>query len=69
MVDLKELKHQIKLLEQKKAALNDAAEIKVINKQINALQMKYGRLKGQKRNEKAFLDSVEREYNGINCDD
>ena len=69
MVDLKELEHQIKLLEQKKVALNDAAEIKAINKEINTLQMEYGRLKGQRRNEKAFLQSIEREYNGISCDD
>lgn len=69
MVDLKELKHQIKLLEQKKVALNDASEIKAINKIINTLQMEYGRLKGQRRNEKAFLESIEREYNGINCND
>ena len=69
MVDLKELKHQIKLLEQKKVSLNDAEEIKTINMQINALQMEYGRSKGQRRNEKAFLESIEREYNGINCND
>ena len=49
--------------------MSDAEEIKAINKEINALQMEYSRLKGQKRNEKAFLDSVEREYNSINCDD
>lgn len=69
MVDLKELKHQIKLLEQKKVSLNDAEEIKTINMQINTMQMEYGRLKGQRRNEKAFLESIEREYNGINSND
>ena len=68
MVDLKELKHQIKLLEQKKVSLNDAEEIKAIYKEINALQMEYGRLKEQRRNEKVFLESIEREYNGISCD-
>ena len=69
MVDLQELKRLIQILEQKKSALSDAAEIKAINKEINALQMECGRLKGQKRNEKAFLDSVEREYNDIGCED
>ena len=66
---VKELEHQVKLLEQKKASLNDAEEIKAINKDINALQMEYGRLKGQRRNEKVFLESIEREYNGINSND
>ena len=66
---VKELEHQVKLLEQKKASLNDAEEIKAINKEINALQMEYGRLKGQRRNEKVFLESIEREYNGINSND
>ena len=69
MVDLKELKHQIKLLEQKKVSLKDAEEIKAINKEINTLQMEYGRLKGQRRNKKTFLESIEREYNGISCED
>lgn len=32
------LKSQIKSLEQKKLTLTDAAEIKTVNKQINALQ-------------------------------
>ena len=67
--EMKDILLKIKLLEQKKAELNDAAEIKVINKQINALQMEYVQLKGQRRNEKAFLESIEREYNGINCND
>ena len=66
---LQSLKLQIKTLDQKKVSLNDAAEIKVINKQINALQMEYGRSKGQRRNEKAFLESIEREFNGINSND
>lgn len=66
---VKELEHQVKLLEQKKASLNDAEGIKAINKEINALQMEYGRLKGQRRNEKVFLESIEREYNGINSND
>jgi chaperonin cofactor prefoldin len=32
-------------LEQKKTTLTDTAEIKTINKQINALQEEYGRLR------------------------
>ena len=35
---LQSLKSQIKALEQKKTTLTDAAEIKAVNKQINALQ-------------------------------
>lgn len=67
--EMKEVLLQIKQLEQKKAALNDAAEIKVINKQINALQEKYGQLREQRKNEKAFVESVFREFNSIECTD
>ena len=42
---LQSLKSQIKTLEQKKTTLTDAAEIKAVNKQINALQEEYGRLR------------------------
>ena len=67
--EMKDILLQIKLLEQKKAALNDAAEIKTINKEINALQEKYGQLKEQRKNEKAFVESVFREFNSIECAD
>ena len=67
--EMKDILLQIKLLEQKKAALNDAAEIKVINKQINALQEKYGQLREQRKNMKAFAESVFREFNSIECTD
>ena len=43
--NLKVLKLQIKAIEQKKPTLTDAAEIKAINKQINALQEEFGRLR------------------------
>jgi hypothetical protein len=49
-------------LEQKKTTLTDAAEIKAINKQINALQVKFGRLKEEMKNERAFLKDIEREF-------
>ena len=42
---LQSLKSQIKELEQKKTTLTDAAEIKAVNKQINALQEEFGRLR------------------------
>ena len=42
---LQELKSQIKELEKKKITLTDVEEIKVVNKQINVLQEKFGRLR------------------------
>lgn len=63
--EMKGLLLQIKQLEQKKAALNDTEEIKAINKEINALQMEYGQLKKDLRNEKNFHDSVEREFTSL----
>lgn len=59
---LKALKAQIKELEQKKAMLTDAAEIKAVNKQINALQEEFGRLREKIKNERAYLKDVEREF-------
>ena len=67
--EMKDILLQIKILEQKKAALSDAAEIKTINKEINALQEKYGQLKEQRKNEKAFVESIFREFNSIECAD
>ena len=59
---LKSLKSQIKTLEQKKPAPTDAAEIKAVNKQINALQEEFGRLREKIKNERAYLKEIEREY-------
>ena len=59
---LQSLKSQIKTLEQKKTTLTDAAEIKAVNKQINALQEEFGRLRKEMKNERAFLKDIEREY-------
>lgn len=59
---LKSLKSQIKTLEQKKITLTDAAEIKVVNKQVNALQEEFGRLREKIKNERAYLKEIEREY-------
>ena len=60
--EMKDILLQIKLLEQKKTALNDAAEIKVINKQINALQEKYGHMKEELKSQRFFGYSIDREY-------
>ena len=62
---LQDLKTQIKELEQKKTALTDAAEIKAINKQINALQEEYGRLRKEIQYRRSYEQSVEREF--IHC--
>ena len=42
---LAETKQTLKDLQEKKAAITDAAELKAINKQINALQEEMGKLK------------------------
>lgn len=42
---LQSLKSQIKALEQKKPTLTDAAGLKALNKQINALQEEIGKLR------------------------
>ena len=44
---LQSVKSQIKTLEQKKITLTDADEIKAVNKQINALQEEFGRLRDE----------------------
>ncbi|MBR6929081.1 MAG: hypothetical protein IKH61_05190 [Bacteroidales bacterium] len=49
-------------MEQKKTTLTDAAEIKAINKQIDALQEEFGRLREEMKNERAFLKDIEREF-------
>jgi prefoldin subunit 5 len=59
---LQSLKFQIKALKQKKSTLTDAAEIKAINKQINALQEEYGRLRKEIQYRRSYERSVEREF-------
>ena len=59
---LQELKTQIKALEQKKITLTDADEIKAVNKQINALQEEFGRLRKEIQYRRSYENSVEREF-------
>ena len=59
---LQDLKAQIKDLEQKKAMLTDAAEIKAVNRQINALQEEFGRLRKEIQYRRSYERSVEREF-------
>ena len=49
-------------LEQKKTTLTDAAEIKAVNKQINALQEEFGRLRKEIQYRRSYEKSVEREF-------
>ena len=62
---LQDLKTKIKVLEQKKTTLTDVAEIKAINKQINALQEEYGRLRKEIQYRRSYEKSVEREF--VHC--
>ena len=62
---LQELKTQIKALEQKKITLTDADEIKAVNKQINALQEEFGRLRKEIQYRRSYEKSVEREF--VHC--
>jgi chromosome segregation ATPase len=62
---LQDLKSQIKELEQKKTTLTDADEIKAINRQINALQEEFGRLRKEIQYRRSFDRSVEREF--VHC--
>jgi dimeric dUTPase (all-alpha-NTP-PPase superfamily) len=62
---LQDLKAQIKELEQKKTTLTDAAEIKAVNKQINALQVEFGRLRKEIQYQRSYEQSVEREF--VHC--
>ena len=50
----------------KNGSLTDAAEIKAVNKQINALQEEFGRLREKIKTERAYLKDVEREF--IHCE-
>jgi len=49
-------------LKQKILTLTDAAEIKAVNKQINALQEEFGRLRKEIQYRRSFERSVEREF-------
>ena len=62
---LQSLKSQIKELEQKKTTLTDAAEIQAVNKQINALQEEFGRLRKEIQYRRSYEQSVEREF--VHC--
>ena len=62
---LQSLKSQIKVLEQKKTTLTDADEIKAVNKQINALQEEFGRLRKEIQYRRSYEKSVKREF--IHC--
>ena len=62
---LQSLKSQIKTLEQKKTTLTDAAEIKAVNKQINALQEEFGRLREEIKYQRSYEKSAEREF--VHC--
>ena len=62
---LQDLKSQIKALEQKKTTLTDAAEIKAVNKQINALQEEFGWLRKEIQYRRSYEKSVEREF--VHC--
>lgn len=66
---LQSLKSQIKALEQKKTTLTGAAEIKAINRQINALQVEFGRLRKEIQYRRSYEQSVEREFVHIEIGD
>ena len=59
---LQSLKSQIKSLEQKKPTLTDAAEIRAINKEINALQEEFGRMRKVIQHRRSYEQSIEREF-------
>ena len=59
---LQSLKLQIKALKQKKTTLTDAAKIKAVNNQINALQEEYGRLRKEIQYRRSYEKSVEKEF-------
>lgn len=63
--NLKSLKSQIKELEQKKPTLTDTAEIKAVNRQINALQVEFGQLRKEIQYLRSYEKSVEREF--VHC--
>lgn len=62
---LQSLESQIKALEQKKTTPTDAAGIKAVNKQINAFQEEFGRLRKEIQYRRSYKQSVEREF--VHC--
>lgn len=62
---LDEIKQTIKALQEKKATITDTEKLKAINKQINALQDEFGRLKRELKDRRDYEQSVEREF--IHC--
>ena len=59
---LAETKQALKDLQEKKAAITDAAELKVVNKQINALQEEIGKLKKDISNYASLNRDATRDY-------
>ncbi len=62
---LAETKQAIKALQEKKSTVTDTEELKAVNKQINALQDEFGRLKRELKDRRDYEQSVEREF--IHC--
>lgn len=63
---LAETKQAIKALQEKKATITDTEKLKAINKQINALQEKYGQLRKEIQCRGSYEKSIEREF--IHCE-
>ena len=66
---LQSIKSQIKTLEQKKTTLTDTDEIKAVNKQINALQEEFGRLRKEIQYRRSYERSIEREFINVEIGD
>ena len=64
-----ETKQAIKVLQEKKAIITDAAELKAINKQINALQDETGNLKADIRYCARMNRDLIRDYHEMILDD
>ena len=62
---LAETKQTIKALQEKKATVTDAAEVKALNKQINALQEEIGKLKSDIRLYASLNRDSTRDYHEI----
>ena len=62
---LAETKQAIKALQEKKATITDTEKLKAINKQINALQEKFGQLRKEIQYRRLYEKSVEREF--VHC--
>ena len=62
---LQSLKSQIKALEQKKTTLTNVTKFKAANKQINALQEEFGRLRKEIQCRRSYEKSAEREF--VHC--